>query len=68
MILVHVRRSLTRFPVKRAQRWYWVAKAVNGKTLAKSEMYTNRGDCIHNAQLLFGGNNNIAINVGAPRG
>lgn len=60
MIRVHIRKSFTSWP-RRPQRWYWIAKGPNNKTLARSEMYTNRGDCLHNAQLLFGGNDQAHI-------
>lgn len=56
MIVVELKRSKTRWPLRRPQRWYWVARSAgNGKTLAQSsEMYSNSGDAVAAVQALFG--------------
>lgn len=43
------------FPRKtlmRGRQWYFRVKATNGETIAHSEGYKNRGDCISTAQTL----------------
>lgn len=52
-ITVTIHKSRTRWPIRRPQRWHWVAKAANGRTLAHSEQYTNRADCLQAAMTLF---------------
>lgn len=54
-ITVHIRRSKTRWPLRRPQRWYWIAvNNGNHRTLAQSsEMYTNESDAVTAAELLF---------------
>ena len=47
LVKIQLRASRNRWPLGRPQRWYWVAVAANGKTVARSsETYTNRGDCL----------------------
>ena len=36
----------------RGKRWYFRVKAGNGETIAQSEGYKNRGDCIGTATLM----------------
>lgn len=36
----------------RGKQWYFRVKAMNGKTIAQSEGYHNRQDCIGTATLL----------------
>jgi hypothetical protein len=52
-ITIHIRKSRTRWPHRRPQRWHWVAQAANGQTVAQSEMYTNQQDCVQAAMTLF---------------
>ena len=40
-----MRFVLIRSRLPRRQRWRWLIVADNGRTLASSESYTNRGDC-----------------------
>ena len=40
-----MRFELIRSRIPRRQRWRWRIVAGNGRTLASSEAYTNRGDC-----------------------
>lgn len=49
---VVLRRSPKRWPLRRPQRWYWLVIARNGRVLAGSETYHNRGDAIAAARLL----------------
>jgi hypothetical protein len=46
VIEVFPRRTL------RGKRWYFRVKGLNGKTIAQSEGYHNRGDCVGTATLL----------------
>ena len=41
-----MRFELIRSRIPRRQRWRWRIVATNGRTLASSEAYTNRGDCL----------------------
>lgn len=47
MIILSVKKSKTRWPLKRPQRFYWIARdSSNGNILARSsEMYANEKDC-----------------------
>ncbi len=40
-----MRFVIVRSRLPRRQRWRWLIVADNGRTLASSETYTNRGDC-----------------------
>jgi len=40
-----MRFVIVRSRIPRRQRWRWLIVADNGRTLASSEAYTNRGDC-----------------------
>lgn len=55
IVTIHIRQSKTRWPLRRPQRWYWVAiNNANHKTLAQSsEMYTNENDAVTAAEHLF---------------
>jgi uncharacterized protein YegP (UPF0339 family) len=55
-VTIHIRKSRTRWPHRRPQRWYWTAvDGGNHKTLARSsEMYTNEDDAYRAAELLHG--------------
>lgn len=54
-IEVAVKKSKTKWPSKRAQKYYWIATLKrNGKVLARSsEMYTNHLDCFNAALSTF---------------
>lgn len=41
-----MRFVLIRSRLPRRQRWRWLIVADNGRTLASSEAYTNRGDAV----------------------
>lgn len=46
-----IRKSKTRWPLKRPQQWYVVVHAANGKKMFTSEMYTNYGDAFRAAEF-----------------
>lgn len=54
-VTIHIRKSATRWPLRRPQRWYWIAiNNGNHKALARSsENYTNEGDAVTAAERLF---------------
>ena len=55
-INVTIHRSPIRWPIRRPQRWFWIAtNAGNHKPMGRaSEMYTNEADAYRAAELLFG--------------
>lgn len=63
MINVSVKMSKTMWPKKRPQKFYWIARHSNGKTMARSsEMYTNLDDCLEAVLTLFSSNATISLN------
>jgi hypothetical protein len=63
LIYVDLKQTSTRWPLRRPQRWYWVA--LNGNNMRRmarsSEMYTNQQDCIAAIQQLFGQESNVYL-------
>lgn len=54
-IRIEICRSSKRWPLRRPQRWFWVAvNAGNGRAMASGETYTNIEDCVDAAVQLFG--------------
>jgi uncharacterized protein YegP (UPF0339 family) len=52
---VDIKRSRTRFPRRRPQRWYFVLLAAgNHEPVMTSEMFTNRDDCLDSARKANG--------------
>lgn len=63
LIWVDLTQSKRRWPLKRPQRWYWVAlNANNMRRMARSsETYTNRKDCIAAIWQLFGDSTTVYL-------
>lgn len=63
LIYVDLVRSSSRLPLRRPQRWKWIARSAdNGRVLAtSSERYTNRRDVEHAVELLFGADSNVYL-------
>ena len=63
IVVVELKQSKTRWPLRRPQRWYWVARSsVNGSTLAQSsEMYTNRDDAVTAIRTVFGAQSEVHL-------
>jgi hypothetical protein len=61
LIYVDVKQSRRRWPLKRPQRFYWVA--LNGNNMRRlarsSETYTNRQDALDAVTELFGTESNV---------
>jgi hypothetical protein len=50
---IEIKQSLTRWPSKRAQKWYFIIRSAgNRKPVAVSSMYTNRQDCVDEARRI----------------
>lgn len=62
-VTIHIRQSKTRWPLRRPQRWYWVAiNNGNHRTLAQSsEMYTNETDAVTAAEQLFSNSTDLLL-------
>ena len=63
LVYIDLKRSENRWPLKRPQRWSWVAlSGDNFRVLARSsESYTNKGDCLDAVALLFGDGTNVFL-------
>lgn len=61
LIYVDLQKATSRWPLKRPQRWSWVARNGNNmRILARSsESYTNRQDCLDAITQLFGNESNV---------
>lgn len=53
-VVIEVCQSTSRWPSRRAQKWFWRVKAANGQTLLTSDMYTNYSDVVSIAETTFG--------------
>jgi uncharacterized protein YegP (UPF0339 family) len=47
-----MRFVIVRSRLPRRQRWRWLIVADNGRTLASSESYTNRGDALAAVEIV----------------
>lgn len=63
VVVVELKQSRTRWPLRRPQRWYWIARSgANGKVLAQSsEMYTNSGNAVDAIKTLFGADTEVHL-------
>ncbi len=61
LIYVDIKQSARRWPLRRPQKWFWVAlSGDNFHQLARSsEAYTNRSDCLKAVRILFGPDSNV---------